>query len=61
MSRQHFATEVAAQARQSLYFADFKRDPQLDTDTGEPLEIQPKFYESFPGGISDIRCSLKPQ
>ena len=57
-SRQHFAPEVAAQAEQALYFADFRRDPQLDPDTGEPLEVQPKFYESFPGGIQDIRSSL---
>ena len=55
LSRQHFAPEVAVQAEQSLYFADFRRDPQLDPDTGEPLEVQPKFYESFPGGLADIR------
>ena len=55
LSRQHFAPEVAVQAEQPLYFADFRRDPQLDADTGEPLEVQPKFYESFPGGMAEIR------
>lgn len=56
--RQHFAPEVALQAAQDVHFADFRRDPVLDPDTGEPLEVQPKFYESFPGGMEEIRYLL---
>lgn len=55
LCRQHFASEVAAQAEQSLIFADFRRDPEVDPDTGEPLEVQPKFYESFPEGVVEVR------
>jgi len=47
---------VAKQAEEPLFFADFLRDPVLDPDTGEPLEVQPKYYESFSGGLPAIRC-----
>lgn len=53
--RQHFISEVVEQAEEPLYFADFLREPLLDAETGEPLEFQPKFYESFPGGLTQIR------
>ncbi len=53
--RQHFPADVAKQAEEPLYFADFLREPVLDPDTGEPLEVQPKYYESFCGGLPAIR------
>ena len=58
--RQHFPADVAKQAEEPLYFADFLREPVLDPDTGEPLEVQPKYYESFSGGLPAIRYPSSP-
>ena len=53
--RQHFAPEVASQVAELLHFVDFLREPQVDPDTGEPLDVQKKTYEALAGGLPEMR------
>lgn len=53
--RKNFAAGSVRQAGEALVFIDFLREPQLDPETGEPLDVHFCFYEAVPGGMEETR------
>lgn len=58
--RQHLSAAAGGQTDIDLAFADFLRDPELDEETGEPLEVQKRHYEAVQDGMLQIRSATLP-
>eukprot|EP00967_Tisochrysis_lutea_P017294 scaffold19588_cov18-Tisochrysis_lutea.AAC.4 len=47
------------QVEEPLFFVDFLREPEVDEETGETTEAHPSFYESVPGGMTQVRSHVE--
>ena len=50
---------MSVQVEEPLYFVDFLREPVVDEETGETVDAHPSFYESVPGGLTEIRAKVE--
>lgn len=42
-----------------LYFVDFLREPIYDDETGEVIDAHPSYYESVPGGLTQVKAKIE--
>mmetsp|Transcript_5388 Transcript_5388/g.12712 ORF Transcript_5388/g.12712 Transcript_5388/m.12712 type:complete len:4322 (-) Transcript_5388:507-13472(-) len=59
LMRESFTPDLIRQVEEPLFFVDFLREPEVDEETGETTEAHPSFYESVPGGMTQVRSHVE--